>query len=461
MSVSVVSPASGVRHCRPTLESLEGRIVLSSEPFFRQTNLVADTPGVAPFLDSTLKNAWGISLSPTGGAFWLSAFGTGISPLYVGDVTPAGGTTPSPIARPFAVTIPGGSPTGQVFNASNDFVVSAGGASQPARFIFASTTGIITGWNPAVPPPPLSLNAQVGFSDSQSQWTGLAIASTPSGNFLYAADFRNRTIDVFDKAYQPVQLAGNFVDPRLPRWYSPFNVQALGGKIYVAYAHRDNTGDGLPDGGSGFVSVFDTEGRFLRRLVSGNGLKQPYGMAIAPASWGPFAGALLVANHGNGEIHAFNPNTGRDLGELEDARGRDIRIDGLFGLAFGNGVSSGDKDALYFTAGPDDGAHGLFGSLRFVPGTDDDDDRGRGFGRSAIILGQGLGFSSGHRFVRVTAQVFTPRDLVFLDPSFLNLQPGRNDRDTPLAEAFLGSRSSRSVSDLVFTLLPAFEQIDL
>jgi uncharacterized protein (TIGR03118 family) len=327
--------------------------------FYRQTNLVSDQPGVAPILDPNLVNPWGISLSPAGGAFWVANNGTSTATLYTGDVNG------SPFVKAaLTVTIPGGSPTGTVFNSSADFVVRSGASSGRAIFLFASQTGFITGWNPAVPPPTL---AHVGAT-ANAVYTGLAIGSMGGANFLYAADFENGRIDVYDKDFQLVQLDGSFSDPNVPNSYSPFNIQNLGGNLYVAYAQQNHKEPDEETGhGSGFVSVFDTSGHLLQRLVLGNHLNAPWGLALAPSDFGPFSDALLVGNFGgNGYIQAFDPTTGRFLGRLEDASGHPIVIDGLWGLAFGNGVSAGDRNALYFAAGPDDETHGLFGSLRFV-----------------------------------------------------------------------------------------------
>jgi uncharacterized protein (TIGR03118 family) len=345
---------------RPAVERLDDRCVPSG---FRQTNLVADEPGVALLHDPSLVNGWGVSLSSAGGAFWVSAHGTGISELYLGDVNG------SPFVKAgFSVAVPGGAPTGQVFNGTGQFLVQSGPASGTALFVFAGESGFVTGWNPAVPPPPPSQLAQVAVArPGAAAYTGLALGNNGTGNFLYAADFKNKRIDVFNSAFAPATLAGNFVDPHIPDRYAPFNIQNLGGKLYVTYARQDRDG-GLSNGGNGFVSVFDLNGNFIRRLVSHGHLKSPWGLALAPAGFGEFGGALLVGNHGDGRIHAYNPNTGKFLGRLEDQRGRAVRIDGLFGLAFGNGVSAGDANTLYFAAGPDDGTDGLFGSLRFVPG---------------------------------------------------------------------------------------------
>jgi uncharacterized protein (TIGR03118 family) len=362
---------AGVRRSsrRPTsrlqFEALEDRFLPSG---YLQTNLAADQPGVAQVHDPELVDAWGLSINPNG-TFWPSARATDVSTVYSGDVTPAGGTFQPFIKRPLTVTIPGGKPTGQVFNGSSDtFIVSAGGRSAPARFIFASETGHITAWNPTVPTGgvPQSRDAFIMASTPGAVYTGLAIDNLRNGHFIYAADFANARIDVFDHTYAPTTLAGSFTDPAIPADYAPFNIWELGGKLYVTYARQEN-GDALPDGGHGFVSVFDTSGNFLNRLVSKDHLKEPWGLALAPADFGEFSNTLLVANTANGKINAYDPTTGDFLGRLADASGKAIHIDGLWALHFGNGTVSGDRNALYFTAAPDKHQHGLFGSLRVAP----------------------------------------------------------------------------------------------
>ena len=360
------SPNSNRSPRRLLVEALEVRSVLSG---FVQTNLAADQPGVALVHDPELIEAWGISINPTG-TFWVSARATDVSTVYSGDVTQANGTVSPFVKSALTVTTPGGGPTGQVFSGSaTDFIVSSGAASAPARFIFAGDAGHITGWNagvPAPPPPPPSRNAQLMETTPGAVYTGLAIGNNGTANFLYAADFNNGEIDVFDRAYDPAALAGSFVDPGIPAGYSPFNIWNLGGQLYVTYAKQDN-GDALPDGGTGFVSVFDTSGNFVKRVVSEDQLNEPWGLALAPANFGEFSGALLVGNFGDGTISAYDPTSGAFLGRLADETGETTHIDGLLGLHFGNGTVSGDRNALYFAAAPDGGAHGLFGSLRVAP----------------------------------------------------------------------------------------------
>jgi uncharacterized protein (TIGR03118 family) len=288
------------------------------------------------------------------------------------------------------VAIPEGAPTGQVFNASSDFVITNGTQSARALFIFAGEDGTISGWNPAVPP---LTQARIAVpSDGESRYTGLAIGAAAAGNRLYAADLESGEIDVFNGTFSPVDLGENaFVDPRLPRHFAPFNVQNLNGTLYVTYARTDK-GPDIDDLKGGIVSAFDLDGNFLRRVATQGSLDAPWGLAIAPEGFGNFGGALLVGNHGDGRISAFDPETGRFLGRLrEEGRGRAVRIDGLFGLQFGNGVSFGDTNALYFAAGPDDGTNGLVGSLRFVSGSPGHGHgHGRGFGAAVQVSAAGL-----------------------------------------------------------------------
>jgi len=332
--------------------------------FYQQKNLVSDQPGVAVIQDSNLVNPWGVTSTATS-PFWVADNVSGVSTLYSGDV---GGS--SIVRSSLVVTIPGGgAPTGIVANGTADFVVHSGASSGPARFIFASQTGVISGWNPAVPPPPTSTSAQVGGT-GDAVYTGLAIGQSGGANYLYAADFEHNTIDVYDKTFQHVELDGSFSDPNVPNSYSVFNIQNLGGKLYVTYAQQSHKEpDEETDRGSGFVDVFDTSGHLLQRLIKGNHLNAPWGLALAPGNFGPFSNALIVGNFGNGHLQAFDPDSGRFLGELNAADRKPIVIDGLWGLIFGNGGSGGDRNALYCASGPEGETHGLFGSLRFVEGS--------------------------------------------------------------------------------------------
>jgi uncharacterized protein (TIGR03118 family) len=324
-------------------------------------DLVSDRPGVARVLDPNLKNGWGIALSSTGGAFWVSSEGAGLSTLYLGDVNG------SPLTKAsLEVSIPGGHPTGNVFNPTlTDFVVTSGVISGPARLIFASTSGVVSGWNPTVS----MMSAQPAFTTiDDAIYTGMALANNGTASFLYLADFHNRKIDVLDSSFNLARLAGSFTDPDLPNDYSPFNIAAIGGNLYVAYARQAANGEEEVTGAHlGFVDVFDFNGHFLRRLVSHGRLNAPWAMVIAPPGFGDFSGDLLVGNFGDGRINAYDPASGKFLGTLSQSPNQPIEIDGLWGLSFGNGVTAGSTTTLYYAAGPRNESHGLFGKITANP----------------------------------------------------------------------------------------------
>lgn len=266
------------------------------------------------------------------------------------------------------VTIPGGLPTGTVFNGANDFNVTPPmGVPAPARFMFASETGNITAWQTA-----LGTTAQIVASQPGHDYTGLAIANNGSGNFLYAADFANGTIDVFNSSFA-LQPAASFpfVDPTIPttsgNTYHPFNVQNIGGSIYVMYAKVGTDGDAEPGVGNGFVRRFNTNGVLDLTFGINNGpLNAPWGCAVAPGNFGLFSGDLLIGNFGEGNpsIHAFSVTTGAFLDTIQDESGNGIEIDELWALTVGNGGNGGDPNTVYFSAGPAEEEHGLFGSIK-------------------------------------------------------------------------------------------------
>lgn len=326
---------------------------------FHQVNLVSDIPGQALHTDPDLVNPWGISHSG-GSPFWVSDNGTGVSTLY----NTAGAKQGLTVTIPPAGSAPGttATPTGQVFNGTADFVVTKEAVSGPSRFIFATEDGTISGWNQTVDPTHAILT--VDNSGAEAVYKGLAIGANASGNFLYAANFHAGTIDVFDKNFHQVLLAGSFTDPDIHTGFAPFNIQNLEGKLYVTYAKQDADGeDDVAGPANGYVDIFDTTGNLLQRLATRGRLNSPWGLAFAPPSFGAFAGDLLVGNFGDGRINVIDPVTGEFLDQLRDPNNRAITIDGLWGLIVGNGGNGGDLDKVYFTAGSDDETHGLFGSL--------------------------------------------------------------------------------------------------
>jgi len=319
--------------------------------------LTSDLPGQTVHRDPNLVNAWGISFSPTG-PFWISDAGTGLVTVYDGN------GEPYPAASPIVVTVPppgGGSPpsapTGQVYNSSSGFLLDG---VNKAIFLFATEEGTISGWSPMVD----AKNAKLMVDNSASGaiYKGLAIGST---GFLYATDFHNRKIDVWDSSFTPVVNPTAFQDATIPLDFAPFNIQNLGGMLYVTYAKQDaDKEDDVPGDGNGYVSVFDLNGNFVRRLISQGPLNAPWGLVMTPANFGEFSNALLVGNFGDGRINAFNPSNGDFLGPMLEPSGRPLSVDGLWALTFGNGGTAGSLDILYFTAGIDDENHGLFGEIR-------------------------------------------------------------------------------------------------
>jgi uncharacterized protein (TIGR03118 family) len=325
---------------------------------YRQTNLVSDIPGLAQLTDPNLLNPWGMAAGPTT-PVWVSDNGADVATLY------QGGLKKTPVsAAPLVVNIPAGEPTGQVFNPTDGFVVHSGMSSGPALFIFASESGNITGWNPNVPPPPPSTQAQPAASTPDAVYKGLAMASSGGQPYLYATDFHHNRIDVFDSSFMPTTLSGNFTDPTLPAHFAPFGIQAFGNFLVVTYAMQDAAAhDDVAGPGSGFVDVFRSNGDFVRRLISRGALNSPWGLAIAPSGFGAFSHALLVGNFGDGTIHGYSPFSGRFLGTLRGKHGMPIQNDGLWGLRFGNGVA-GSPRTLLFTAGLNDESDGLFGEIQ-------------------------------------------------------------------------------------------------
>ncbi|MEP6718728.1 MAG: TIGR03118 family protein, partial [bacterium] len=343
--------------------------VIAPGSAYRQTNLISDSAGVAPILDPLLVNPWGISMTASS-PFWVANNGTSTSQLIRGDV---GGAPVVLNPGMPTVTIPGGLPTGTVASTlSTDFVLPGACASAPcgANFLFASITGKITGWDPNAPTAG-STTAVIAADQPGHVYTGLAIGNSGGNNYLYAADFASGKIDVFNSAFALQPLASfPFADPTIPttpgNTYHPFNIQNIGGSLYVAYAKVGVGGEDEEGVGNGFVRRFNTAGvRDLTFGINNGPLNSPWGITQAPALFGIFGGALLVGNFGEGNpsIHAFNPTTGAFLGTLQDESGNGIVIDELWALTFGNGGSGGDVNALYFAAGIGEEEHGLFGKL--------------------------------------------------------------------------------------------------
>ena len=323
--------------------------------------LVSDGNVPADFTDPNLVNGWGVAFNPNG-PVWVADNGTGKSTLYDGTGK----------VQPLVVTIPGvggegAAPTGIVFAGGNDFVVSQTSTtgttvSGPARFIFATEDGTIAGWAPNVN---VTTAITVPTPATNANYKGLALSGNGTTHLLYATDFRNNRVDVFDGAFKPVMMPGAFVDPWLPKGYAPFGIQAILGDIYVTYAKQDPAGgdDEVAGPGLGFVDVYAPDGKLLGRLASRGALNAPWGVALAPTSFGDFGGTILVGNFGDGTINAFDPRSGRFMGTLRDQNQRRIHVDGLWGIAFGNGVAAQKTSSLFYAAGPNDEENGAYGVI--------------------------------------------------------------------------------------------------
>ncbi|HEY7374282.1 MAG TPA: TIGR03118 family protein [Polyangia bacterium] len=333
-----------------------------------QENIVADQAGKARTQDPHLLNAWGLAFNPTAGFAWVSANGNGTSQVY-------DDSDPNMTKIPLEVTIPpaaGGmppsAPTGQVFNRA------ASSAFMGDLFIFASEDGTITAWQPS---DGTTAVTRVDNSTGNAIYKGVAIALplTAGGRSqLYGADFHNNKIDVWDDQYMPVTTMG-FIDPNLPAGFAPFNVYGLGPLVLVTYAKQDaDAGDDVKGLGNGFVDLYSAEGLFLQRLISGGQLNSPWGLVFAPDN-DKQAIDLAVGNFGDGMINIYNLSLNTTALRIDAvwegalgnaATGKPLVIDGLWALAFGSGKAGFEADEIYFTAGPNDEANGLFGSLDFT-----------------------------------------------------------------------------------------------
>jgi uncharacterized protein (TIGR03118 family) len=334
---------------------------------YRQINLVSDQPGKAPLLDPDLVNAWGLAASPgtnatPGSPLWVADNGSSKATLYTGS-------GPASVAKAsLVVSVTGTDPTGQVFNSdSSSFVVrDRQGNKGSSLFIFDTENGTIDGWSPAVGGAAPSTKTEVARNNgANAVYKGLAVAQASDGKtYLYATNFRSGRVEAYNGSFKPVELPGGlFVDPGLPAGYGPFGIAEIRGMLYVTFAKQDATlHDDAAGPGRGFVDVFTNDGAFVHRLVTRGDLNSPWGLALAPSSFGQFGGDLLVGNFGDGRIHAYDPSTGEPRGQLEQPDGSPITIDGLWALRFGNG-NAAKTGELLFSAGPDGESHGLLGKI--------------------------------------------------------------------------------------------------
>ncbi len=327
---------------------LTGLALTASSAFAQSyllTNLVSDVPGMAAATDPNLVNGWGMSRDSSS-PWWVSDNGTGVSTLYSGTGGVVGLVVPIPRGSGMAGV---GNPTGQVS-------ISGKGFAGAPLFAFVTQDGTISTWAGA------NATNVVDHSAAGAAYLGAAVAPVNGVDFLFVANFAAGTIEEYDHNYN--QVPSTFVDPMLPAGFSPFNVQLIGKHLIVTYAKPDSTKKNEIDGpGLGYINVFDTSGNLLTRMKHGTYMNAPWGVAMAPSTFGKFSGKLLVSMAGNGWIGAFSPTTGRFLGWLSGATGYPVFADGIWGIGFGNGGQAGPTNTLYFAAGPSGGTHGLFGSV--------------------------------------------------------------------------------------------------
>jgi uncharacterized protein (TIGR03118 family) len=366
-AVTYTLTCSGGIYTDPAMASTT--VTVEPPTAFSATALISDTAGTgAVTTDANVANPWGLAFGPTT-PLWVANNATQTSTVYDGN------GKRQPLASPLVVRLPEPTagvpfgPTGIVFNGSNAFVVSASGTSGPARFIFAGQGGAIAGWSPTVDPD----DAVITYvADDGAEYTGLAIGATTNGNVLYAADFANGKVDVFNASFekQPTSdTSFEFADPDLPEGYAPFGIQAIangtGGatQVYVAYARKDGDDEEVGEG-LGIVNVFDANGELVARLVSdGAELNAPWGIVLAPPDFGSLGGTLLVGNFGDGRIHAFDPESGELAGTIADAGGDPFEVSGLWGIAFGNDAHNQPHTTLFYAAGINGEVNGVVGRI--------------------------------------------------------------------------------------------------
>jgi uncharacterized protein (TIGR03118 family) len=343
---------------------------------YQVTKLVSNIMGNATTTDTNLVNGWGMARSSTS-PWWISDNVTGLSTLYDG----AGNIVPLVVTIPGASNGATGSPTGAIYNGSTGFQLAPG---KPAVFIFCTNDGTISGWNPGVNP----THAVVKASKPNAIYPGATIATWNGQEYLYVANVFSQTIDVYDSSFNPVTMPKHAFRMKLPsqlgdpeaddtesnprvgkngETFAPHNIQNIGGVLYIAYTLQDSSFNEVFGPGQGFLAAYTPDGHFIRSFEYGQWFNSPWGLTLAPSDFGSFSHNLLVGNLGDGSILAFNLETGKFVGKLADQTGTEIKIDGLWGLSFGNGGKAGPYNTLYFTAGPNDETAGLFGSIAPIP----------------------------------------------------------------------------------------------
>jgi uncharacterized protein (TIGR03118 family) len=364
---------------------------------YTQKNLISDIPGIAAHTDPNLKNAWGLTRSPSGSPWWIANNNSGTSTLEDGSGNPinifveANASTSNFVVVPppgFAAPGTQSTPTGIVFNGSpTDFLLNKGKpAGKPAIFLFATEDGTISGWNPAVnllpggnPPSPnavLEVDNSDNGSPNSAVYKGMTSGEIEGQRFLYVTNFRSAHVEVYDTNFRHVHLGEDaFDDDSIPSGFAPFNIQNIGGSIFVTYAKQDAArhdpvgGDGL-----GFVDIFSTTGKFEGRLEHGDWFNAPWGVVWTPRDFGEFSNTILVGNFRSGWIAAFNGFTKKFIGFVRNPDNSLVFIDGLWSLTFGNNGVAGSSTTLWFTAGPNNETDGLFGTLTPIAAEQDGDE---------------------------------------------------------------------------------------
>ena len=305
--------------------------------------LDSDLTGKAKHVDTKLKNAWGLAYAP-GGAFWVSDEDSGYSTLYDGS----GNIQSLQVVIPSSSGSGLGTPTGMVYNGSSEFRID----TWTSVFLFSTLDGTISGWSDFEPN-----NALIGIRQAGAVYTGLAITSKSSGNFLFAADNANNKVDIYDAFFN---LVTSFTDPTIPAGFAPFGIQDIAGQVYVTYASTSGAA-------GGYIDIFGEDGTFVKRFAQGKPLNQPWGLAVAPKNFGTLSGALLISNNtSTGGINGYNLTTGKLMGTMKNSLGKPIAINGLWALEFGGGSTlNGHTNQLFFTSGPND-IDGYFGVINFI-----------------------------------------------------------------------------------------------
>ncbi len=342
---------------------------------FHVEKLSADRAHQADHQDMNLVNPWGLARTAEG-PWWVANNGTNTISVLDAEGKRA----------QFAVQLPDG-PSGMVAYEGNSLLIEVNHKKVPARFLVAAEDGTISAWAPGLDDKPLTTSVVpmasivlpklnvvsdhfeyatvvVDDADEGAVYKGLALAETKSGPRLYATDFHNGHVNMYDENFEDLDISGAFTDPVLPAGYAPFGIRNLEGSLYVTYAKQDAQAmDDVKGLGNGYVDQFDFDGKLIARIAAKGDLDSPWGLAIAPKEFGALAGDLLVGQFGSGKILAYNLSTFKFDGALRTGNDKPITIDGLWSIDFGNGREAGDRDWLYFTAGPGDESHGLFGYI--------------------------------------------------------------------------------------------------